>query len=114
MARIKEFILSKDGQVRSAVVELPNKHFITRPLNHLFPLEIPLTINNDNVNQECVKETSVDEVADNGNVRSIRGAALQAQRRITEMLNDEATTVCFTFPRECHGEVSREDGNFMT
>ena len=50
---------------------------IARPLNHLF-LEIPLTINNDNVNQECVKETSVDEVVDNGNVRSIRGAAPQA------------------------------------
>ena len=77
MPRIKEFILSKDSQVRSAVVELPDKHFIARPLNHLF-LEIPLTINNDNVNQECVKETSVDEVVDNGNVRSIRGAAPQA------------------------------------
>jgi len=92
---------------------IPDKHFITRTLNHLFPLEIPLTIN-DNVNQECVEETSVDEVADNGNVQSIRGAALQAQRRITEMLNDEATTVCFSFPQECHAQTDTDLRNFMT
>jgi len=103
LARIKEFILSEDGQIQSAVVELPNKHFITRLVNHLFPLEIPLTVND--VTQEGIKETFTDEVTDNRNARSPRSAALQARSRIAEMFNDEATTVCFMFPRECHGET---------
>jgi len=41
LGRVKEYIGSKDGCICSVVVELPNKHLISRSVNHLFPLEIP-------------------------------------------------------------------------
>ena len=37
LARDKELIVSKDGWIRSIVIELPNKHLISRSVNHLFP-----------------------------------------------------------------------------
>ena len=53
------------------MVELPNKHLISRPINHLFPLEIPFTVNSD----ESVNETFSDEVSlgsESRNTRSLR------------------------------------------
>ena len=43
MALIKEYILSKDGQIRSVIIQLPNKKLVSRAINHLFPLEIQAT-----------------------------------------------------------------------
>ena len=40
LTQIKQFILSKDGLICSARIQLPNKHIISRAINHLFPLEI--------------------------------------------------------------------------
>ena len=37
---IKEYILSKDGEIRSIIIQLPNKQLVSRAINHLFPLEI--------------------------------------------------------------------------
>ena len=50
MALIKEYILSKDGQIRS-VIQLPNKQLISRAINHLFPLEIQATQSEDIKNE---------------------------------------------------------------
>ena len=43
MGRIKELIQSRDGQVRSAKILLPNNKVIGRPINLLFPIECPTT-----------------------------------------------------------------------
>ena len=40
LAKIREFIYSKDEQLRSTKVLFANKSLITRAINHLFPLEI--------------------------------------------------------------------------
>ena len=40
MALIKEYILSKDGEICSVIIQLPNKQLVSRAINHLFPLEI--------------------------------------------------------------------------
>ena len=40
LALIKEYILSKDGEIRSVIIQLPNKQLVSRAINHLFPLEI--------------------------------------------------------------------------
>ena len=43
MGRIKELVNSRDGEVRSAEIVLPNNKVIGRPLNLLFPIECPTT-----------------------------------------------------------------------
>ena len=43
MALIKELIISNDAQVRLVKLELPNKHIISRAINHLYLLEIQAT-----------------------------------------------------------------------
>ena len=35
LALIKEYILSKDGQNRSVIIQLPNKQLVSRAINHL-------------------------------------------------------------------------------
>ena len=40
---IKKHILSEDGQIRSVIIQLPNKQLVFRAINHLFPLEIQAT-----------------------------------------------------------------------
>ena len=48
LALIKEYSLSKDGQIRSVIIQLPNKQLVSRAINHLFPLEIQATQSEDN------------------------------------------------------------------
>ena len=43
LALIKQYILSKDGQIRSVIIQLLNKQLVSRAINHLFPLEIQAT-----------------------------------------------------------------------
>ena len=71
MALIKEYILSKDGQIGSVIIQLPNKQLVSRAINHLFPLEIQAT-----------------QSGSSGNLQPLRKAADQARKRITEQLND--------------------------
>ena len=40
MALIKKFIFSKDGEIRSVIIQLSNKELVSRVINHLFSLEI--------------------------------------------------------------------------
>ena len=40
LAKIKEFIFSKDRLTRSVKIQLPNKNIVSRAINHLYPLEI--------------------------------------------------------------------------
>jgi len=49
LAKVLESILSRDNQVRSVKVQLPNKNILDRPINHLYPLEIPSVINKDDL-----------------------------------------------------------------
>ena len=45
MALIKEHILGKGGQIRSVIIQLPNKQLVSRAINHVFPLEIYKPLN---------------------------------------------------------------------
>ena len=47
LARIEQSIFSKDGLIRSAKIKLPNKNIVSRPVNHLFPLEIYSVVDGD-------------------------------------------------------------------
>ena len=51
LALIKEYILSKDGQIRSVIIQLLNKQLVSRAINHLFPLEIQATQSEDIKNE---------------------------------------------------------------
>jgi len=117
LARVKEFIVSKDGCIHSVVVELPNKHLISRSVNHLFPLDIPAvqdTQENTNGanNQTSCTDDSISTERKEGS-RCVRKVASRAKQRITELLCEEATTVCFTFPWECHGEMKNSTMNYV-
>ena len=108
LARIKDFIISKDGNIRSVVVELPNKHLISRSVNHVFPLELSAiqdTPNNTDGSNDETSTTTDDPTSTEGKEGHpcLRKAASRAKQRIAELMSEEATTVCFTFPRECHG-----------
>ena len=61
MALIKQYILSKDGQIRSVIIQLPNKQLVSRAINHLFPLEIQATQPEDIKNEAEV--TTINESA---------------------------------------------------
>jgi len=115
LARVKEFIVSKDGCIRSVVVELPNKHLISISVNHLFPLEIPAVqdtqVNTNGANNETSSTDNSTGTERKEGSRCVRKAASRAKQRITELLCEEATTVCFTFPQECHGEMKNSTKN---
>ena len=111
MALIKEFIFSKDGEIRSVIIQLPNKQLVSRAINHLFPLEIRAV---DHESEDV--KTSSDKIVVNAELRSdsqyaelrgdsqyMRKAAVQARKRIADQLNDQAVTIAFSFPQECHG-----------
>ena len=49
LALIKEYSLSKDGEILSVIIKLPNKQLASRAINHLFPLEIQTTQSEDNL-----------------------------------------------------------------
>ena len=41
LAQIKDYIFSRDGHIRSAVIRLPSKNLVSRAINHLYLLEVP-------------------------------------------------------------------------
>ena len=77
LALIKEYILSKDGEIRSVIIQLPNKQLVSRAINHLFPLEIQA------VQPEAVEtrskqstETSNVDIAHKGDSQPLRKVAI--------------------------------------
>ena len=85
LALIKEYSLSKDGQIRSVIIQLPNKQLVSRAINHLFPLEIQATQSEDIKNEA---EVTINESGASGSSGNLRKAADQACKGITEQLND--------------------------
>ena len=97
-----QFIFSKDGEIHSVIIQLPNKQLVSRTINYLFPLKIQVvdheskdvkTPGNDNVVNAVLRSDS----------QYMRKAVVQAHKRIVDQLNDQAVTVIFS-PWECHGE----------
>ena len=95
-------ILSKDGQICTVITQLPNKHLVSRAINHLFPLEIQATQSEDAKNEAEVTINESGTSGSSGNLQPLRKAAEQARKRITEKLNDQVAVVVFSFLRECH------------
>ena len=80
--------MSRDEQIRSAKVLLPNNKTIGRPINLLFPIECPSTNVNETI-QNCNRENTSDQ--DVGNTDSNKPkntAAREAKQRIKEQLRD--------------------------
>ena len=69
LALIKEYILSKDGQIRSVIIQLPNKQRVSRAINHLFPLEIQATQSEDIKNEAEVTINQSGALGSSGNLR---------------------------------------------
>lgn len=89
MGRIKELINSRDGQVRSAKILLPNNKVIGRPINLLFPIECPTTDEARETTQSCDRENTSKQGGDKTDiVKPKRNAAMKAEQRIKEQLRD--------------------------
>ena len=88
IGRFKELIVSRDEQIRSAKVLLPNNKTIGRPINLLFPIECPSTNANETI-QNCNSEYTSDQGGGNtDSTKPKRTAAREAERRIKEQLRD--------------------------
>ena len=68
MALIKEYILSKDGQIRSIIIQLPNKQLVSRAINRLFPLKIQATQPEDIKNEAEVTINESGALGSSGNL----------------------------------------------
>ena len=102
LALVKEYIFSKDGQIHSVIIQLPNKQLVSRAINNLFPLEIQ-AVQSEDEDMNLQKSDVNTELK--GDSRPMRKAAAQARKRIMEQLCDQPVTVVFSFPWECCGEV---------
>ena len=101
LAKVDELILSRDNQVRSVKLQLPNKGILDRPISHLYPLEIPSVVNNnDPLTIEASPGADIDDQQKHGR----RKAAINAHRKITEQLRTDAVIVSFSVCQECHEE----------
>ena len=99
LAKIKQFIFSKDGQIRSVIIILPNKYEVSRAINQLSPLEIPSQDSNEVQLALTEIQTQKDNSVESGSKRiSTRTAADKARQRIAECLNKEMVTTVFSFP----------------
>ena len=104
LAKIKQFIFSKDGQIRSVIIILPNKYEVSRAINQLSPLEIPSQDSNEVQLALTEIQTQKDNSVESGSKRiSTRTAAVRACQRIAECLKKEMVTTVFSFSLECHG-----------
>ena len=105
LAQIKDYIFSRDGHIRSAVIQLPSKNLVSRAINHLYPLEVP-SFTDSQLDNTC--NTTTNKNADDHDVTvnrrsSLRTASSDARKKIADQLTSEATTtVVFSFPGECH------------
>jgi len=94
LAKIREFIYSKDGKIRSAKILLTNKNIITQAINHLFPLEI------NSHSQVSCEESAARLEQSSIDIRNIskRQAAAETRTRISKQLTENAACILFCFP----------------
>ena len=99
LALIKEYILSKDGEIHSVIIQLPNKQLVSRAINHLFPLEIQ-AVQSEAAETKSIQstETSDVDIELKSDSRPLRTAVILARKRIGEQLINQAVTVVFSFP----------------
>ncbi|CAC5421233.1 unnamed protein product [Mytilus coruscus] len=84
--RICQLVVSRDGQIRSGKVMLPNKKTLNRALNMLYPIECE-ELNEGLTNSDTEKDTEL--INDNTSTtreRSQRQAARTAMKKIQEQL----------------------------
>jgi len=110
LALIKEFIVSKDGQICSVKIELPNKQVISRAINQLYPLELQ-AVSNIKENSPLRNSSSSQDipVQDSQPRPPPRTAGIQTRRRIASQLEDQPVMLAFFYPRECHGDDANND-----
>ena len=120
IGKILRLIVSRDSKIRSAEIQLPGNIIMTRPVNHLYPLEVPENPDNSITESDVNKNdkpkdldnsvTDVDKIDAVRNsivpsqiepIKQQRKAATQARLAIQKHLNDNISTVIFCFPREC-------------
>ena len=82
LALIKEYILSKDGQIRLVIIQLPKKQLVSRAINHLFPLERQATQSEDIKNEAEVTINESGASGSSGNLQPLRKAAEQAWKKL--------------------------------
>ena len=97
LAQIKELIFGKDGLIRSAKIQLPNRNIISRAINHLYPLEITSEVSED-IEKKSPSESSDDNLL-NTRISSNRKAAIAACGKISRQLTEAATCLIFCSPR---------------
>ena len=87
--RSLELVNSRDGEVRSLKIVLPNNKVSGRPLNLLFPIECPTTEAKESI--QCYDDVNDRKQGDNQlvRVRQRRYAAMKAEQRIKEQLKDK-------------------------
>ena len=94
LALIEEFIRSKDGQIRSVKIELPNKQVLSRAINHLYPLEIQaasdLTQANSLTNK-IEKDLKLSKPP-------LRAASIEDHKRIALQMDNQPVTMSFSYP----------------
>ena len=108
--KLGRLIPSSDSRVRSAEILLPGQSIISQAINHLFPLETP--VSDKPVLQCCTKRDSSGTLAkeqieyedDNIKDRSCepRKVSIEARKAIYDSFEDDCCTVLFCAPRECH------------
>ena len=102
LAKIEEFIYSKDGKIRSAKILFANKNVVTRAVSHLFPLEInsQFSCEESVVKLDQASESGVKFNRTSTDLRNVsrRKAAEEARRRICRQLTENATCILFCFP----------------
>ena len=124
LGKIIRLITSRDTKIRTAEVQLPSQIIISRSINHLYPLELPVKCSDkkllENVPDEEPLEdrnkgsSSTDTFSNQGSVSKTgnitapvedksnkRKASVKAHKAIQDYLNDNFSTVLFCFPREC-------------
>jgi len=106
IGKILRLIASRDSKIRSAEIQLPGNVVMKRPVNHLYPLEVPedssnvdFPVNSDNfvterdVNKNMNSTPSQPEPTEL--MKHQRKAATQARLKIQKYLNDNVSTIFF-------------------
>ncbi|MCP3668459.1 MAG: transposase family protein [Gammaproteobacteria bacterium] len=103
----------KDGMdVKSAEVRVPNGRIIRRPINLLFPLEIPCSTSDQqtpaNPEEEILTVPKSEKVQMD---RPKRIAAITCRKKIEDLSKDQALSGFISVPRECPGSSRRRNKN---
>lgn len=82
MGQIESLIKSGDGAIRSAQVQLPSGTRILRSITNLFPLEVPVGMDNGMKQTDEVKIKNCPQVETDG--RTTRKSAIKARKNIQQ------------------------------